>query len=198
MFLAVLRILRVNRTGHQQILDFEQITEVVEYPVQHIVKVTGERIAICMTEKAVDLVCYIPLEACHAPVTRLIRDRWLDKRHRIAKRYDESLKGLPVTPQHRPNDSYSAMHLFVVRMDTEKTDKTHQQVFAELRNSGIGVNLHYIPVHLQPWYQSMGFKKGDYPEAEKYYSQAISLPIYPDLSDQQFTSVVEALRTCLE
>ena len=124
-------------------------------------------------------------------------DEFVEWRHEIANRYDERFKDLPVTPQYRLAHYYSGMHLYVIRVATDKVNKSHKQIFTELREAGIGVNLHYIPVHTQPWYQAMGFKQGDYPEAEKYYAQAISLPMFPGLTDQQFETVVNALRTCL-
>lgn len=125
-------------------------------------------------------------------------NEFVERRHEIADRYDAALKELPVSPQYRPDDCYSGMHLYVIRVATDKVDKSHKQIFTELRNAGIGVNLHYIPIHTQPWYQEMGFREGDFPEAEKYYSQAISLPMFPDLTNQQFETVIEALRICLE
>ena len=128
-------------------------------------------------------------------MTRL--DAFVARRHEIAAKYDEELADLPVTPQQRPNDCYSGMHLYVIRIDTDRVSKTHCQVFDELQNGGIGVNLHYIPVHLQPWYAARGFRKGDYLEAERYYEQAISLPMFPDLNDDQFAAVIAELKRCL-
>jgi dTDP-4-amino-4,6-dideoxygalactose transaminase len=79
----------------------------------------------------------------------------------------------------------------------DKIGKTHRQVFEALREEGIGVNLHYIPVHTQPHYQRMGFKVGDYPQAEQYYAEAISLPMFQTLSDEQHDQVVDVLRKVL-
>lgn len=124
-------------------------------------------------------------------------DEFVQRRHEIASLYDELLRELPMTPQHRPEESYSGMHLYIIRLATEKLDKSHKQIFSELRESGIGVNLHYIPVHTQPWFQSMGFKTGDYPQAEQYYDQVISLPMFPGLSDDQVLTVVNELRNVL-
>jgi len=119
------------------------------------------------------------------------------KRHELANRYDRLLKQLPVvTPWQHP-DSYSGLHLYVVRLDPEKTDKNHLAVFESLRAQGIGVNLHYIPVVAQPYYARMGFSLADYPESENYYRQAISLPLYPDLADEMQDQVVEALGRAL-
>ena len=124
-------------------------------------------------------------------------DEFVERRHKIADKYDNSLRDLTVTPQYRPSDAYSAMHLYVIRLTTEELEKSHKLVFSELRESGIGVNLHYIPVHTQPYYRKLGFSVGDFPQAEKYYSQAISLPMFPDLSDDQVLTVVKELRKVL-
>jgi UDP-4-amino-4,6-dideoxy-N-acetyl-beta-L-altrosamine transaminase len=116
------------------------------------------------------------------------------RRHQLAARYNKLLKELPViTPWQHP-DSYSGMHLYVVRLKMDKIQKTHNQVFEELREHGVGVNLHYIPVHTQPYYQRMGFKAGDFPEAELYYAEAISLPMYQGLTTAQQDEVVTVLR----
>ena len=124
-------------------------------------------------------------------------EEFVERRHKIADKYDDLLRDLPVTHQHRPPDVYSAMHLYVIRLTTEELEKSHKLVFSELRESGIGVNLHYIPVHTQPYYRKLGFSVGDFPQAEKYYSQAISLPMFPDLSDDQVLTVVKELRKVL-
>jgi dTDP-4-amino-4,6-dideoxygalactose transaminase len=85
------------------------------------------------------------------------------------------------------------LHLYVIRLKLDKINKTHGEVFESLRGRGIGVNLHYIPVHTQPYYRQMGFKMGDYPEAERYYAEAISLPMFPGLSDAEQDRVADAL-----
>jgi UDP-4-amino-4,6-dideoxy-N-acetyl-beta-L-altrosamine transaminase len=124
-------------------------------------------------------------------------DDVVSRRHELASRYDTLLKNFPlITPSQHP-DSYSGEHLYVVRLQLEKIDKSHRQVFEDLRKNGIGVNLHYIPVHLQPYYQSMGFKRGDFPEAERYYTEAISLPMYQGLTNEQQDEVVHALAIVL-
>lgn len=120
-------------------------------------------------------------------------DNYVARRHALAKRYDALLQDLPViTPWQHP-DSYSGMHLYVIRLQLGKTTRTHRQVFESMRKQGIGVNLHYIPVHSQPFYQRMGFKSGDFPEAERYYAEAISLPMYPTISAEQQDQVIAAL-----
>ncbi len=124
-------------------------------------------------------------------------DAFVARRHELAQRYNKLLADLPLTLPWQHPDSYSGMHLYVIRLQLDNLSKSHQQVFSELREQGIGVNLHYIPVHTQPYYRQMGFKPGDYPEAEKYYSEAISLPMFQNLTDEQQDQVVEALRKVL-
>jgi UDP-4-amino-4,6-dideoxy-N-acetyl-beta-L-altrosamine transaminase len=124
-------------------------------------------------------------------------DDFVKRRHVIAAQYDELLCDLPVLPQCRSVECYSAMHLYLVRLTTEKLNKSHGQVFSELRESGIGVNLHYIPVHTQPYYQKLGFNTGDFPQAEKYYTETISLPMFPDLSHDEQGKVVKTLEAKL-
>ena len=103
----------------------------------------------------------------------------------LAKRYNHMLKNLPlqlpaVEPQNR-----SSFHLYVVRLKPSKDFGAHRRVLEELRQHGIGVNLHYMPVHLQPYYRRLGFRQGQYPEAEAYGAQAITLPLYPELTDPE-------------
>lgn len=124
-------------------------------------------------------------------------DDFVARRNYLAKRYDELLKDLPVTLPWLHPDSYPAYHLYVVRLKLNEIKKTHRQVFEELRAAGIGVNLHYIPVHQQPFYRKLGFCKGQFPEAERYYNEAISLPLYPSMmrEDQEF--VIDTARAVL-
>ncbi|WHZ10391.1 MAG: UDP-4-amino-4+6-dideoxy-N-acetyl-beta-L-altrosamine transaminase [Burkholderiaceae bacterium] len=124
-------------------------------------------------------------------------DAYVARRHALARRYDELLAPLPLTLPWQHPDGYSGLHLYVVRLQLGRTARTHRQVFEALRAAGIGVNLHYIPVHTQPYYERMGFRSGDYPEAEQYYREAISLPMYAALTEAQQDAVVEALRDAL-
>lgn len=124
-------------------------------------------------------------------------DQYVARRHELAARYDSLLTGLPVVRPWQHPDSYSGLHLYVIRLQLDQIDKTHGQVFEALREQNIGVNLHYIPVHTQPYYQQMGFKAGDFPEAERYYAEAISLPIYQTMSNAQQDQVALALRSAL-
>ena len=124
-------------------------------------------------------------------------DSFVSRRHELAKRYDSLLQDMPVTTPWQHSDSYSGLHLYVIRLKLDKIDRNHRQVFADLREQGIGVNLHYIPIHTQPYYHNMGFSEGDYPEAERYYSEAISLPMYQGLSYEQQDEVIRVLASAL-
>jgi UDP-4-amino-4,6-dideoxy-N-acetyl-beta-L-altrosamine transaminase len=125
-------------------------------------------------------------------------DQYVDRRHQLAIRYDNLLAALPVTRPWQHPDSYSGLHLYVIRLRLEKISRSHREVFDSLRELGIGVNLHYIPVHTQPYYARMGFKQGDYPQAENYYREAISLPMYARLNEAQQDVVFSALNEALQ
>jgi UDP-4-amino-4,6-dideoxy-N-acetyl-beta-L-altrosamine transaminase len=121
-------------------------------------------------------------------------EHYVSKRHEIADRYNTLLANLPIGLPWQHPDSYSAYHLYVIRLKLDKIQVTHRQVFEALRSKDIMVNLHYIPVHTQPYYQKMGFKLGDYPEAEQYYREAISIPMHPTLTEQEQDFVVQSIR----
>ena len=125
-------------------------------------------------------------------------DQYVARRHQLAERYNGLLAGLPVTTPWQHSNSYSGLHLYVIRLQLDKVQKSHRQVFESLREQGIGVNLHYIPVHTQPYYQRMGFKQGDYPQAESYYAEAISLPMFQTMSEEQQDTVIAALRKAVD
>ena len=124
-------------------------------------------------------------------------DAYVARRHELARRYDELLQGLPVTCPWQHPKGYSGLHLYVVRLKLSEIASSHLDVFKSLQKEQIGVNLHYIPVHLQPYYQRMGFKAGDFPEAERYYAEAISLPMYPKMTEAQQDFVVATLREAM-
>lgn len=124
-------------------------------------------------------------------------DQYVAKRHQLARRYDTLLADLPVTTPWQHPDGYSGLHLYVIRLQLGEINKTHRQVFESLHTQGVGVNLHYIPVHTQPYYTAMGFGTGDYPEAEKYYAEAISLPMFPTMTEPQQDQVVQAISKAL-
>jgi UDP-4-amino-4,6-dideoxy-N-acetyl-beta-L-altrosamine transaminase len=125
-------------------------------------------------------------------VTRLTD--YVARRHDIANRYQQLLAGLPITLPWQHPDSYSAYHLYVIRLQLDKSKSTHLEVFEAMRAKDIMVNLHYIPVHTQPFYQNMGFKIGDFPRAEQYYREAISIPMYPGLTESEQNYVADVLK----
>lgn len=124
-------------------------------------------------------------------------DEFVAKRQLIAQRYDELLSDLWVkTPWQHP-DSYSARHLYIVRLKRDEINFSQKDIFERMRSFGILVNLHYIPIYRQPFYEAMGFNRKEFPEAETYYAEAISLPIYPTLSEAQQTEVVSRMKSPL-
>ena len=124
-------------------------------------------------------------------------DSFVNLRRKIASRYYEKLGDLPLKLPFQASSSYSCFHLFIVRLDFTRTDKSHCYVFNYLRDKDIAVNLHYIPVHLHPFYKKRGFNKGDYPLAEQYFREAISLPIYTGLSTSEQDYVISMLSEAL-
>jgi UDP-4-amino-4,6-dideoxy-N-acetyl-beta-L-altrosamine transaminase len=124
-------------------------------------------------------------------------DEFVAIRHQLQQRYDELLQVLPITTPYQFQDSFSALHLYPIQLRLEEITKSHAEVFDELRENGIGVNLHYIPVHMHPFYQNMGFKQGDFPNAEAYYRRAISIPLYSGLSFDMQDQVVTVLKRAL-
>lgn len=124
-------------------------------------------------------------------------DEFVQHRHELAARYNQKLAHLPLILPFQHPDCHSAFHLYIIRLKTREIRQSHAQVFTALREAGIGVNLHYIPVHTQPYYRKLGFTPGNFPAAEAYYSQAISLPLFYDLSEGQQDQVIEALESLL-
>lgn len=124
-------------------------------------------------------------------------DQFVERRHELARRYDEALDDLPLVLPWQHPDTYSAFHLYVIRLRLDQLSMTRSQVFDELRAAEILVNLHYIPVHTQPYYRRLGFQPGDFPEAERYYEEAITLPLFPRLSVEDQDRVVDILQHIL-
>jgi dTDP-4-amino-4,6-dideoxygalactose transaminase len=122
---------------------------------------------------------------------------FIDCRRKLAARYDALLAPLPCTLQWQHPDGQSSWHLYVIRLNTEDLQVNHRDVFDSLRNQGIGVNLHYIPIHLQPFYKQL-LPNLRLPAAEKYYEEAISLPLHFQLSHEDQDRVVNALRQALQ
>lgn len=117
-------------------------------------------------------------------------DAFVDQRHKIAAAYDAGFAGLPLTTPWQHPESRSAYHLYVIRIHAARD---HRAVFEDLRAAEVGVNLHYIPVYKQPWYRALGFPDDYCPEAEAYYAEAISLPMYPTLTGQDQRRVIDAV-----
>ncbi len=131
-------------------------------------------------------------------VSQLYRlHEFVSKRHQIAQRYNEILHNLPVVLPYQLPQTYSGLHLYVIRIQLDRIKKNRKEIFESLRAKNIGVNVHYIPVHTQPYYQAMGFTVGDFPQAEAYYEAAISLPMYPDLSEDQLNYIYQSLKEVL-
>jgi len=124
-------------------------------------------------------------------MTRL--DEFVEKRHQIARRYDAALAALPLQVPWRGTDSYSSYHLYPIRLRRDDIKQTQRQVYDALRAAGIQVNLHYIPVYRQPYYEAMGFTAGYCPQAERYHKETISLPMYPGLTVAEQDHVIAAL-----
>lgn len=124
-------------------------------------------------------------------------ESYVYKRQELAVQYAKLLADLPVTLPYQQPSSYSAYHLYIIRLQLDKIKTSHLEVFSFLRNQGVGVNLHYIPVHTQPYYQRLGFSTGDFPEAEKYYQEAMSLPLFTRIKKDEQVYIVNMLKRAL-
>ena len=124
-------------------------------------------------------------------LSRLVE--FVERRREIACIYDDAFAGLSITTPWQHPDTASAWHLYIVRIDEQRAGRIRREVFDEFREAGIGVNLHYMPVYLQPYYRELGFDRGYCPNAEAYYSEAISLPMYPAMSNRQQQQVIAAV-----
>lgn len=125
-------------------------------------------------------------------------EEFIERRNGLAQCYDAALQSTPLQLPHVQSDNVSAFHLYVVRLRSPATRSTHRRVFDELRQMGVGVNLHYLPVHLQPYYRALGFSPGQFPEAEAHGESAITLPLFPALTDDELETVISALRAVLQ
>ena len=124
-------------------------------------------------------------------------DSFVEKRHHIAQRYDNELAGLPIqTPWQHP-DNYSAYHIYPIRIKQNESGTTQRQVYDAMQGAGINVNLHYIPVYRQPYYEGMGFKVGYCPEGEQYHQETLSIPMYPTLTETEQAKVIRVIRETL-
>lgn len=125
-------------------------------------------------------------------------DEFVARRRYLVSRYDNLLQDLPMITPHVLEGANPSWHLYMVRVDFSKLQVNKVQLFAEMKKRGVVLNLHYIPVHTQPYYQDLGFKQGDFPQSEKYYEEIFTLPLYYGLTDEQQDDVVAALRDCLK
>ena len=124
-------------------------------------------------------------------------DEFVSRRHKIAERYELELRPLPITTPHQAPGTYSSYHLYPIRINETESGKTQRQVYDALCRNAVAANLHYIPVHRQPYYASLGFKAGDFPEAEKFHREVITIPMFPTLLQQQQDKLVRILTDIL-
>lgn len=126
-------------------------------------------------------------------------ESFLNRRREIIQLYNQAFEEMEgvVTPFQDP-DSDSAWHLYVLKLDPEQLRASRKQIFEALRAENIGVNVHYIPVYLQPYYQELGYKNGSCPVAEAVYEQLITLPLYPKMTDSDVNDVIIAVNRILE
>lgn len=125
-------------------------------------------------------------------------DEFVARRRYLVKRYNEKLKELPLRTPYQDEATNPSWHIYIIRVDFTKVTLSKKEIFARMRDRGIALNLHYIPVHTQPYYQNLGFKKGDFPVSERYYEEAITLPLYYDLTDEQQDQIIQALKDVLQ
>lgn len=125
-------------------------------------------------------------------------DEFVISRHKVAKHYYEQLRSLPITIQHQAPGTYSSYHLYSIRVSEAKSGKTQRQVYDALWQLKVAANLHYIPIHRQPYYESLGFKVGDFPEAEQFHRDVISLPMFPTISKTEQKHVIASLKKSLK
>ncbi len=121
--------------------------------------------------------------------------RFISRRREIAQRYNEAFVKSPylIIPYQETNRQ-SAWHLYMLRLRLDRMVKTRRQVFEELRTMGIGVHVHYIPLHLQPYYRErFGYKRGDFPEAEAFYDSALTIPLFPGLQDKECARIIDSV-----
>jgi dTDP-4-amino-4,6-dideoxygalactose transaminase len=125
-------------------------------------------------------------------------DEFVKARHEIASNYDHAFSGFALkTPWQHP-DTYSSYHLYPVQIESLISGKTHKQIYFEMKQAGIQVNLHYIPVYRQPYFQQLGFKQGYCPNAEQYFKSSLSIPLYASMSVEQQSRVIEKIGSVLQ
>jgi UDP-4-amino-4,6-dideoxy-N-acetyl-beta-L-altrosamine transaminase len=124
-------------------------------------------------------------------------DEFVSRRHEIAERYDAELRSLRITTPHQASGTDSSYHLYPIRVSEAESGKTQRQVYDALWQNGVAANLHYIPVHRQPYFEKLDFKAGDFPEAEQFHREVISVPMFPTLEPDQQTAVIAVLAKAL-
>ena len=122
-------------------------------------------------------------------------DEFIQKRHKIFERYNKYFRDLPIKTPWQNYNCFSSMHLYVIRVDSHESGLSHKALFNFLKDNKIGVNIHYIPIYRQPYYSKFGYKYSDFPESEKYYSEAISIPIYPDLDKKSQEYICDLIKS---
>jgi UDP-4-amino-4,6-dideoxy-N-acetyl-beta-L-altrosamine transaminase len=125
-------------------------------------------------------------------------DEFVAKRHILQERYDLLLSDLPIIKPYQDKDNYSALHLYPIQIDLNKVSKNREQIFNVLRENGVGVNVHYIPIHTQPYYLQFGFIEGDFPNSESYYNRTISIPLFHTMTAEQQDEVLDVLKRVLQ
>ena len=125
-------------------------------------------------------------------------DKFISKRNELSQIYTEELKGLPLTIQRVRKEDLSAWHIFVIRLKLSELKLSRLEIYNSLRNKGIGVNVHYIPVHLHPFYKNLGFNKGDFPNSENYYDGAITIPMFTKLKKKEIKYIIQALKESID
>jgi len=125
-------------------------------------------------------------------------DEFVAKRHILKERYDLLLSDLPIIEPYQDKDNYSALHLYPIQIDLNKVSKNREQIFNVLRENGVGVNVHYIPIHTQPYYLQFGFIEGDFPNSESYYNRTISIPLFHTMTAEQQDEVLDVLKRVLQ
>ena len=124
-------------------------------------------------------------------------DTFVTRRRELVARYDAALQDLPVKTPYVMEGANPSWHIYVVRLSFDQRCKTKQQIFEEMKEKGITLNLHYIPVHRQPYYERLGFRQGDFPESEKYYEEAFTLPLYYELTGGEQDEIIGAFKDVL-
>lgn len=125
-------------------------------------------------------------------------NNFVESRRKLKKRYDDFLNDLPIVRPFQIKNSNSSFHLYPIQIKLNDVKKSRKQIFDLMRQNDIGVNIHYIPIHRQPYFSKLGFKLGDFPNAEKYYSRALSIPLFPSMSEEQQIKVVDTLKMVLK